>query len=225
MAQTESKCKDFIETLTNKCWKRKAFPIDAKRSEEKFIVDGYNSEHNAVWEFDDPMHYKNSEKIDKDERRKKYFDSQEIKLVVIPYYCAFSKTIACELLPPLFHSQKDFKKAMNENYDNAVKKIYNTPNPNPGWYGTQHRIQYFLEKGKERFLKEFNRLPEEAQHQIVFSLLMDGVGVSLFTRKERKEDFSKKDVTDIGSPATKKIFNIVLNTLLNKNFRSFTPRF
>ena len=172
MPQTESKCKAFIETLTNKCWKRKAFPIGAKRRDQKFIVDGYNSEHNAVWEFDDPMHYKNSEKIDKDERRKKYFDSENIKLVVIPYYCAFSKTVACELLPPLFHSQEDLKKAMDEYYDNAVKKTYDTPNPTPGWHGSRHKPFGFSKEGKERFLSELDDFPEEIQHQIIHSLTL-----------------------------------------------------
>ncbi len=170
---TERFMKEFFKDVVNPdTWEsEKIFRVEgAVENPKRFVVDGYNEKLGIVWEYDGPMHYTKQENIEKDKKRDKYFISKEYKFIVIPYVCPLTKVLARHYLKPAFDSEKDFEKALANNYEAAREAAYSTWYPTPGWHGSPHTPFRFLKEGKERFWKEMNELPEESHHQIMHSL-------------------------------------------------------
>ena len=169
----------FKDAIPSNTWDdEETISVDRKKypqCQKSYKVDGYNEKYRIVWEHDGATHYAIRINIEKDKKRDKYFISEGYKFVVIPFFCRFTRTLACYYLKEVFDKiNKNFEEALTNNYENAANKAYRTCFPKIGWYGSRNTPLMFPEEGKKRFFKEFDKLPEEAQHQIMHSLKVGG---------------------------------------------------
>ena len=169
----------FKDAIPPNTWEHeKTLSVDQKKypqCQKSYRVDGYNKNHGIVWEHDGATHYAMEINIERDKKRDNYFNSEEYKLIVIPFFCRFTRALARHYLKEVFDKiNKNFEKALTNNYENAAKKAYGKSFPKIGWYGSLNTPLRFPEEGKKRFFKEFDELPEEAQHQIMHSLKVGG---------------------------------------------------
>ena len=226
MARTEPRVRKFLNCFTGREWKEKTFKIPEEEqkdddSQKKFRVDGWNEEigDKAVWEYDGREHYTDINRIDIDTKRRKYFKSKKIHVVVIPFYCVgdsdhcvrLSESFVRARFLPLFQNQKELEA--------AVKKYKKELDSSPcGWQGTYYRIKKFHEKGKERFLKEMKELPEDVKHQIIYSIRLDAVQNSALLLNKEYYELRDKNESYKSTAIQKEIKELILHTDLNKKY-------
>ena len=116
--------------------------------------------------------------------------------IAIPYFCPLTKAVARHYLKEAFDkNEKNFEEALTNNYEDATLAGYperreSNPEqivPTPGWHGSSNIPFGFSEGGKERFLKELSELPEETQHQIIYSLTLDPIVEKILNFKIKNE--------------------------------------
>ena len=168
----------FKDAIPPNTWEHEeTIPVDRKKypqCQKSYRVDGYNKEHRIVWEHDGATHYIMKINIEKDKERDNFF-LKEYKFIVIPFFCRFTRRATRHYLKKVFDKiGENFEKALTNNYEDAANKAYSTCFPKIGWYGSLHTPLRFPEEGRKKFFKEFDDLPEEAQHQIMHSLKVGG---------------------------------------------------
>ncbi len=162
----------------------------------RYKVDGCNEKLRIVWEYDGPDHYKKEAVVKKDKKRKEFFVAKGYTFIAIPYLFTLTKAVVRHYLKEAFDkNEKNFEKALTNNYQDATLAGYHERResnpeqivPTPGWHGSPNIPFGFSEGGKERFLKELSELPEETQHQIIYSLTLDPIVEKILNFKIKNE--------------------------------------
>ena len=202
---TEAFIKEFFKSVIKPdTWKReKRFKLnDGKDS--YFQVDGYHKEHKIVWEYDGHGHYNDEEIVERDKRRKAFFQ-KKYEFIAIPYFCTLTREVVCHYFKRAFEKiGGDFEKALANNYEDAIDKAeeifvqrkIKVPFRTPGWQGSSNTPFKFSKKGKERFLKEINELPEKTYHQIMHSLTFVLAKASKRTSKNAWDNPLNKNIVE-----------------------------
>ena len=161
-----------------------------------YKVDGCNEKLTIIWEYDGPEHYNNEEIVAKDKKRRDFFISKGYTFIAIPYFCPLTEAVTRHYLKDAFDKKgENFEEALTNNYKDAALAAYHdkrkpTPKqiePTPGWHGSSNIPFKFSEEGKERLLKELSELPEETQHQIIYSLTLDKIVEKILTFEIKNE--------------------------------------
>ena len=195
--EVERFMKEFFKTAIDpNTWEsEKKFDL-SDDDQDHYKVDGCNEKLKIIWEYDGPGHYNKEEEVAKDKKRKEFFISKGYTFIAIPYFCPLTKTVARHYLKDVFDKiGENFEEALTNNYKDADLVSYHDKRkpaskqiePTPGWHGSPNIPFKFSEGGKERFLRELTELPEETQHQIIYSLTLDPVVEKILEFKIKNE--------------------------------------